>query len=63
MISEAYVKIGEVATANNEAIRARENNDKLMEIMMTFESRSRINLFDDPFRKFLKEGNLQKQCR
>eukprot|EP01035_Chromulina_nebulosa_P019391 gene19391-25260_t len=35
----------------------------MMDIMMTFETRTRVNLFDQTNRKFLKEGNLQKQCR
>ena len=60
---QALQQVIEVALANNEAIRARENENKLMEIMMSFETRSRVNLMDDNNRIFLKEGNLQKQCR
>jgi hypothetical protein len=63
IIREALQLVSEVASRNNEAIRERENKDKMMEVMMSFESRTRRNLFDDPHRNFLKEGNLMKQCR
>lgn len=62
-IAEALQKISEVVTHNNEAIRDRENNKKLQEIMMSIDTRSRVNLFDVPFRKFIKEDFLRKQCR
>ena len=50
-----------MALANNEAVRAREGY-KIMEIMMSFETRSRVNLMDDNNRIFLKEGNLQNNA-
>lgn len=63
IIAQALQQVSEVAIENNEAIRKRENYDKLMEVITSFETRSRVNLLDDPNRTFLKEGILQKQCR
>jgi FYVE/RhoGEF/PH domain-containing protein 5/6 len=62
-ISKSLEKIKEVASENNEAIRQRENLEKIMEIMMKIDSRRRINLLDDPSRKLLREGELHRQCR
>ena len=59
---QALQQVSEVALANNEAIRARENENKLIEIMMSFETISRVNLMDDNNRIFLKEGNLQNNA-
>lgn len=62
-VHSALDKICELAHYNNEAIRARENNNKLMSIMMQIQPTNRPNLLDDKNRKFLKEATLQKQCR
>jgi hypothetical protein len=62
-VQSALDKICELAHYNNEAIRARENNNKLMSIMMQIQPTNRPNLLDDKNRKFLKEATLQKQCR
>ena len=59
---QALQQVSEVALANNEAIRARENENKLIEIIMSFETRSRVNLMDDNNRIFLKEGNLHNNA-
>lgn len=48
---------------NNEALRDRENLKKMVEIMMTFDEKSRQNLLDDPSRKFIFDGPLNRQCR
>lgn len=61
--SSALDKIGALALANNEAIKDRDNKKKIMDIMMSFDTGSRINLLDEPNRRFLKEGDLQRQCR
>jgi len=47
-IENALSKITEVAMRNNEAIRDRENKQKIMNIMLGFTISSRINLLDDP---------------
>ena len=59
---QALQQVSEVALANNEAIWARENENKLIEIIMSFETRSRVNLMDDNNRIFLKEGNLHNNA-
>jgi hypothetical protein len=58
-----FDRICEIAQYNNEAIRARENQQKTMEIMMAFEPRTRIDLLNDSARRFVKEGPLIKLCR
>lgn len=63
IIKKALNDVSEVAYSNNEAMRLQENREKVMEVMMTFETRTRVNLLDDPVRTFIKEGNLKKQCR
>jgi len=62
-IAEALEKIGILALANNEEIRKRENKKKCMDVMMSFDTVSRINLLDNPARKYLKEGDLLRQTR
>ncbi len=62
-VQSALEKICELAHYNNEAIRVRENNNKLMSIMMQIQPTNRPNLLDDKNRKFLKEATIQKQCR
>ena len=62
-ISEAFASIGEIASAHNEAIRRRETKDKLMEIMMQFDFRCRVNLIDGVERAIKRDGVLGKQCR
>ena len=63
-VSAALGRICEVNRDNNEAIRARENRQKIMEVMMSMEARSRVDLLsDDHQRRFLKEGALFRQCR
>jgi hypothetical protein len=64
VIESSLAKICDLAHYNNEAIRKRENNNKLMSIMMQIQSSERPNLLDTHNeRRFLKEGVLQKQCR
>lgn len=63
VVKSCLEKICELATSNNEAIRARENHFKIMEIMMQIEPRSRVQLLDDENRKFIKESSLKRQCR
>lgn len=62
-VKQALDMICNMAEYNNEAIRARENKSKLMSVMMQFESRSRVDLLDDPARRYLKDGPLMRQCR
>ncbi|KAJ1426424.1 hypothetical protein B484DRAFT_450718 [Ochromonadaceae sp. CCMP2298] len=62
-VQAALDKISDMAAYSNEAVRARENRSKIMEIMMTIESRSRIDLLSDSDRRFVKEGKLLRQCR
>jgi hypothetical protein len=62
-LTKSYAKVTEIAIENNEAIRARENKEKIMEIMLTIDIKTRINLLDDENRKFIRSGNLERQCR
>jgi hypothetical protein len=62
-LHDAFEAVGESASAHNEAIRRRETKDKLMEIMMRFDNRSRVNLLDGVERSIIREGVLGKQCR
>lgn len=63
VVQSALENICALAMYNNEAIRARENLNKMMEIMMSIEPTSRMDLLAEKGRKFIKEGPLQKQCR
>lgn len=56
-------RISEIASANNEAIRMYKNQLKLMEVMMSIDIKSRVNLLDDSNRWFIRSGILQRQCR
>eukprot|EP01039_Chlorochromonas_danica_P007393 gene7393-8178_t len=62
-VKYALDKICALASYNNEAIRARENKNKIMNVMMQIDPAYRIDLLDDEKRKFLREGPLLKQCR
>eukprot|EP01036_Dinobryon_divergens_P030101 gene30101-39297_t len=62
-VSAALGRICEVNRDNNEAIRARENRQKIMEVMLSMEPRSRVDLLNDDQRRFVKEGALFRQCR
>lgn len=61
-IVDALASIREIALAHNEAIRRRETKDKLMDIMMRFDFRCRVNLLEGE-RSIVREGVLSKQCR
>jgi hypothetical protein len=63
ILQQALEMIESTANINNEAIRARENKNKIMEIMMQIEPTTRIDLLEDRSRLFVIEGALQKQCR
>lgn len=62
-LHKCFKKVSEVASENNEAIRARENKEKIMEIMLSIDIKTRINLLDDPARKFIRSDVLERQCR
>lgn len=63
LIQQALTRVSEVAAANNQDIKERDSRKKLMDIMMSFDEKSRVNLMDDPSRKFLKEATFSRQCR
>jgi hypothetical protein len=63
IVKDALEKICDLAMYNNEAIRARENKNKIMSIMMQLEPTTRVDLLDIKDRKFIKEGSLLRQCR
>lgn len=63
VVQSALDRICELASYNNEAIRARENKNKIMNVMMQLDPAYRIDLLDDKHRKHIKEGTLLKQCR
>lgn len=63
VVKNALDKICDMAMYSNEAIRARENKAKIMDIIKTIEPRTRVDLLADPDRVFLKEGPLLRQCR
>jgi FYVE, RhoGEF and PH domain containing 5/6 len=66
-LTSALERIKHVAVTNNEALarseELRENQDKILEVMMSFTWNTRINLLDDPSRKLLLEGMLERQTR
>lgn len=62
-VKNALDKICDMALYSNEAIRARENRAKIMDIIKTIEPRTRVDLLADPDRSFIKEGPLLRQCR
>jgi hypothetical protein len=63
VVKHALDKICALASYNNEAIRARENKNKIMNVMMQLDPAYRVDLLEDKNRKFLKEGTLLRQCR
>lgn len=63
IVQDALQKICELAMYNNEAIRARENMNKMMDIMLSIEPTSRIDLLAEKDRRFIREAPLLKQCR
>jgi len=66
-VEAALEMIKGVARCNNVAIgeseETRKNQEKLLDIMMSFTYTSRCNLLDDPSRVLLKEGLLRRQTR
>lgn len=62
-LSSSLSKIIDVATANNEAIRQRDSKDMIMRIMMSLDSKTRVNLLDVPTRIFIMESEMMRQCR
>jgi hypothetical protein len=63
IVKDALDKICTLAMYNNEAIRARENMNKIMEIMMQIQPTNRVDLLEEKQRRFIKEGLLLRQCR
>lgn len=63
VLQQALTVILTLAESNNEAIRARENKNKMMEIMMTIEPTTRMDLLEDRSRRFVMEATLLRQCR
>lgn len=63
VVTNALEKISDMAMYSNDAIKARENKAKIMDIIKTIEPRTRVDLLADPDRVFLKEGPLLRQCR
>lgn len=59
-ISQSLIKIKEVADEHNQAIITQENKKGIMEVMMSIDARSRINLLDNPSRKLIKGGTLRQ---
>ena len=66
-MEDALVIIKGVAETNNAALakseEMRENQDKILEVMMSFTWTTRINLLDNPTRRLLLEGPLMRQTR
>lgn len=62
-VKNALDKICDMALYSNEAIRARENRAKIMDIIKSIEPRTRVDLLANTERSFLKEGPLLRQCR
>lgn len=60
-ISVACETIKEVATENNEAFHIREAEEKLYKLMTLIEPP--IDLLDTQTRRFIREADMQKQCR
>ncbi|RYG64547.1 hypothetical protein EON64_13770, partial [archaeon] len=63
IVKNALDKICDLASYNNEAIRVRENKNKIMSVMMQIDPTYRIDLLGDRDRKFIKDALLLKQCR
>ena len=62
-LKEALELVSKSAKHNNEAIRRRENQEKILEIQMSFAEGTKLNLLDNPGREFVKTGNLTKVRR
>lgn len=62
-VKMTYDKICEMAAYNNEAIRARENRNKVMEIMMLIDPSTRVDLMANKSRRYIRDAPLLRQCR
>ena len=62
-IVQSLSKIREAAEENNTAITLQENKRAIMEVMMSIEAKSRINLLDNPNRKLIRSGFLKQLHR
>ena len=59
-LKEALELVASSAKHNNEMIRRRENQDKVLEIQQSFTENTRIDLLDNPSRLFIKMGIMTK---
>ena len=62
-LKEALELVSQSAKHNNEMIRRRENQDKVLEIQQSFSENTRIDLLDNPSRLFIKMGDMTKLSR
>lgn len=62
-ISQSLIKIKEVADEHNQAIVTQANKGCIMEVMMSIDTKTRINLLDNPTRKLIKSGQLRQQSK
>lgn len=63
ILQNALATISLTAQYNNEAIRARENKEKILQIMLLIEPTTRVDLLEDINRRFVMEATLLRQCR
>ena len=62
-IQRSLLKILEAAVEMNESIRQQVRKRAIVEVMMSIDSKYRINLLDNPDRRFLRSGFLKRQMR
>jgi hypothetical protein len=62
-LQTSLATISLTAEYNNEAIRARENKEKILQIMLQIEPTTRVDLLEDVNRRFVMEATLLRQCR
>lgn len=62
-VSASLQGVCTLAENHNAAIKIRDNQDQLTDVMSEMEFRTRVNLLDDPMRRFIRSGPLLRQCR
>ena len=61
LIYDAYTRISDAANDMNNAIKVQDNKRILIEIMMSIDIKTRINLLDNTNRILIKQGILKKR--
>jgi hypothetical protein len=59
-LNQSLSKIVDMAKENNDAIKAQENKRAIIDVMLSIEIKSRVNLLNNPKRRLIKSGTMRK---